>query len=101
MTRSEKNKKFIENVVLYIRVSSQEQAMFGFSLEAQKNALVKYAEENGMKVVGIYTDEGLSARSKLHQRKALWQSCLEQVFWHHISENICLLCVSVLHFCIF
>lgn len=73
MTLIKKVKKIVENVVIYIRVSSQEQAMFGFSLEAQKNALIKYAEENGMKIVGIYADEGLSARSKLQKRKALWR----------------------------
>lgn len=56
---------------LYIRVSSAEQAMHGYSLEAQKEFLEAYAKEKKMRVVGIYADEGKSASKRLYQRKAL------------------------------
>ena len=32
------------------------------------------------------------------QVKVLWQSCLEQVYWHHFSTNIFSLRISVSHF---
>ena len=56
---------------LYIRVSSDEQARHGLSLDEQRETLQQYAKEKGMQVVGIYTDEGCSARKALNRRKAL------------------------------
>ena len=56
---------------LYIRVSSDEQARHGLSLDEQRETLQQYAKEKGMQVVGIYTDEGCSARQALHRREAL------------------------------
>lgn len=45
---------------LYERVSSDEQAKFGFSIKTQIDALNEYCEKNGMKVVDHYTDDGVS-----------------------------------------
>jgi len=56
---------------LYIRVSSAEQAMHGYSLEAQKEFLEAYAKEKKMRIVGVYADEGKSASKRLYQRKEL------------------------------
>lgn len=56
---------------IYIRVSTWEQAAHGKSLTAQKEYLEKYAEENGMVVVGVYADEGQTARKELKKRKAI------------------------------
>lgn len=53
----------------YIRVSSDEQAKHGFSIEAQKAGLQKYAEERGYRIVEWYIDEGKSARKKTSKRK--------------------------------
>ena len=53
----------------YIRVSSDEQVKHGFSIEAQKAGLEKYAEENGYMIVEWYIDEGKSARGKTGKRK--------------------------------
>ena len=58
-------------VALYIRVSTDEQARHGLSLDAQRETLQQYAKEKDMQVVGIYTDEGCSARKALARRKAL------------------------------
>lgn len=39
---------------LYIRVSSDEQARHGLSLQEQRDALTRYAQEHKMTVAGIY-----------------------------------------------
>lgn len=56
-------------VACYCRVSTDEQARFGFSIQAQKDALEKYCKENGYKYE-FYVDEGISA-SSMKKRKAL------------------------------
>ena len=53
----------------YIRVSTDEQAKHGFSIEAQKEGLKKYAESRGYRIVEWYIDEGKSARKKVSKRK--------------------------------
>lgn len=53
---------------LYIRVSTEEQAMHGLSLAAQRDSLSQYAAEHQMKVVGLYADEGITARKKYRSR---------------------------------
>ena len=58
-------------VAFYIRVSTSEQVSKENSLPAQKIALEKYAEENGMKVVGLYADEGKTAAKQIRKRKAI------------------------------
>lgn len=56
---------------IYIRVSTWEQATHGKSLTAQKEYLESYAEGHGMTVVGVYADEGQTARKELKKRKAI------------------------------
>lgn len=56
---------------LYIRVSTQEQAIHGLSLDAQRAALEAWAKKEKVKVVGVYADEGISARKAATKRPAL------------------------------
>lgn len=56
---------------IYIRVSSQEQTMHGYSLEAQEELLRNYAQQNGMDVYDLYADRGKSANKSLHKRTEL------------------------------
>ena len=56
-------------VACYCRVSTDEQKKFGFSIQAQKDALEKYCKENNYKYE-FYIDEGISA-SSMRKRKAL------------------------------
>lgn len=56
-------------VACYIRVSTEEQVKFGFSIEAQKDSLEKYCKDNKYKYE-FYIDEGISA-SSMKKRKAL------------------------------
>ena len=56
---------------IYIRVSTAEQRIEGWSLDAQQDSLTALAKAKGWKVVGIYADEGKSARKRLKDRKAI------------------------------
>lgn len=47
---------------VYVRVSTQDQAQHGFSLDAQQDALKNYAQVLGYEVFKIYRDEGKSAK---------------------------------------
>ena len=61
----------IKRAALYIRVSTDEQARHGLSLGEQRRDLEEYAKRNNYAVVGIYADEGTSARKAIHRRKEL------------------------------
>lgn len=61
----------MKRVFLYVRVSTEEQALHGLSIEAQTIALETWAKANGHKVVGIYTDAGVSARKPASKRQEL------------------------------
>lgn len=52
----------MKRVACYCRVSTEEQVKYGFSIQAQKDALTKYCKENGYKY-DFYIDEGISASS--------------------------------------
>lgn len=47
---------------IYIRVSTQDQAQHGFSLDAQEDSLQNYAKALGYEIYKIYRDEGKSAK---------------------------------------
>lgn len=68
----------VQRAALYIRVSTEEQAMHGLSLTAQRDTLTQYAQANGLKVAGIYTDEGITARKK-YRNRAAFMRMLEDV----------------------
>lgn len=54
---------------IYIRVSTAEQRIEGWSLAAQEAGLRAEAEKRGWKVVGVYADEGKTARKRLKDRR--------------------------------
>lgn len=47
--------------------------MHGYSLQAQEDNLVQYAQEHSYKIVDIYRDEGNSARKPITKRKVVLQ----------------------------
>lgn len=53
----------MKRVALYVRVSTEEQALHGDSIETQKQALIEYAEKNQYKIIGCYIDDGFTATS--------------------------------------
>lgn len=69
-------RKKIEEVALYIRVSTDEQAINGDSLRTQREELTKFALKNNYHIYDIYEDDGFSATNL--KRPAL-QRMLEDV----------------------
>lgn len=55
---------------IYTRVSTREQAIEGYSLEAQRNVLIDYCKSKNLDIYGIYSDEGISAKD-IHHRPGL------------------------------
>lgn len=61
----------MKKAALYIRVSTEEQAVHGLSIEAQTVALDAWAKNNGIVVYDHYIDEGISARKPASKRPEL------------------------------
>lgn len=53
---------------LYERVSTDEQAKYGYSIKTQIDALEEYCEKNKMKIVDHYTDDGVSGGKAAFRR---------------------------------
>ena len=51
------------NCIIYLRVSTKEQAEGGYSIPAQREACIKYVQEKGWKLLDEYADRGESAKS--------------------------------------
>ena len=58
----------IIRVACYERVSTEEQALRGFSIETQVDNLAEYSKNNQMKIVDHYTDEGVSGGKAAFKR---------------------------------
>ena len=52
--------KGVKTAVGYVRVSTQEQAAEGVSLDAQRDKLRSYCRANGIRLIDIFADEGVS-----------------------------------------
>ena len=62
-------------VAVYTRVSTEDQAKEGFSLEAQKERLAAYCEAQGWEITSFYMDDGHSGRST---RRPAYQRMMEE-----------------------
>lgn len=58
-------------VILYIRVSTDEQARHGYSLGAQREALREFCDTFQCQIVAEYSDDGVSARKEIQRRPGL------------------------------
>jgi site-specific DNA recombinase len=58
-------------ISIYIRVSTEDQAKEGYSLEVQREYLESFAKREGYEVIKVYCDDGISAYST--RREALQQ----------------------------
>ncbi|MDA0317408.1 MAG: recombinase family protein, partial [Bacteroidetes bacterium] len=47
----------MKNVILYVRVSTDEQADKGFSLRDQEEKLLKYCNDNRLNIVSIFRED--------------------------------------------
>lgn len=54
-------------IAIYTRVSTREQAMEGYSLDAQERILIDYCTAKKYSIYKIYTDEGISAKDIVHR----------------------------------
>ena len=61
-------KGFDNKAILYIRVSTDEQASEGISIEAQQAKLLAYCQQRGLQVVETIIDAGVSGGKYLSQR---------------------------------
>lgn len=59
----------MSKVVVYIRVSSQDQAKSGLGLLAQWRACRRFCEERGFRIVRVVRDNGVSAGTPLRKRR--------------------------------
>lgn len=56
--------KAIKRIVGYVRVSTEEQASEGLSLDHQEGRIRAYAESQGWELLKIYREEGFSGKTK-------------------------------------
>lgn len=68
---------------IYIRVSTEEQAEEGYSLEAQRERLVAYCEAQGWDIADIYADRGHTGR-KITTREEYKRMIAEKDNWDTI-----------------
>jgi site-specific DNA recombinase len=66
----------MKNCLAYIRVSTESQARYGVSLEAQQERVEKWAVANGYQVSECFCDSGISGK-RADNRQAL-QDCLKR-----------------------
>ena len=64
------------HAAIYVRVSTQEQAKEGYSINEQIDRLEKYADAHGWIIVKIYTDAG---HSGANQNRPALQDLIEDV----------------------
>lgn len=58
-----------KRAALYVRCSSEEQALNGDTIQTQKEVLAEFAKMHNLKIIDFYVDEGYTARKKYHKRK--------------------------------
>jgi len=58
-----------KRAVIYLRVSTEEQAQSGLGLEAQERACREFCEKSNFKVAGVFRDEGVSGRIRPEERE--------------------------------
>jgi len=51
----------MKKALIYCRVSTEEQAKEGYSLDAQEKFCSEFAKDNGYRITDVYRDEGKSA----------------------------------------
>ena len=58
-------------IVIYTRVSTEDQAKEGYSLEVQREYLESFAKREGLEIFKVYQDDGISGYTT--ERPALRQ----------------------------
>jgi site-specific DNA recombinase len=84
------------NVVGYIRVSTQRQAKDEYSLRYQEDEIKAYCEGNGLNLIHIFRDEGISGAKLNEEALEIDRVGLQEVLAHLSSVRIDL-CGSAEH----
>ncbi len=63
MSRSRKSSRTTPGIVGYVRVSTDEQAVSGLGLAAQRQAIEAEAARRGLPLLAVYEDAGISGKS--------------------------------------
>jgi len=63
MARPRKSPRTTPGIIGYVRVSTDEQAVSGLGLTAQRRAIEAEAERRGLPLVAVHTDAGISGKS--------------------------------------
>lgn len=58
-------------VIGYVRVSTERQVEEGLGLKVQEQAIRRYCKENGLRLAGLFSDEGISGAKELDARPGL------------------------------
>jgi site-specific DNA recombinase len=86
----------MKNVVLYVRVSTDEQADKGFSLRDQEQKLLNYSKANGLNVIEIFREDHSAKTFNRPEFKKLMAYCKKKsklidellfVKWDRFSRN--------------
>ena len=86
----------MKNVILYVRVSTDEQANKGFSLRDQEEKLLQYSRDNGMHVLHIYKEDHSAKTFNRPEFKKLLEYCKKNytgidellfIKWDRFSRN--------------
>ena len=64
-------------VACYVRVSSEEQKIHGYSLDAQREKLTAYAHDHNYEIIDWYCDEGVSGRKLIKNRPELQRMIID------------------------
>ncbi len=76
------------NVVGYIRVSTQGQAKDGYSLKYQEEEIKAYCEEQGLNLIHIFRDEGISGAKLNEEALEIDRVGLQEMLAHLSSVQI-------------
>ena len=63
-----KKKSAGNRAAAYIRVSDESQVQ-GYSLDAQRIEIARWCERNGYQLILVYSDEGVSARTEMIEKR--------------------------------
>ncbi len=77
-----KEQKRGAKVAIYARVSTEEQAEHGYSIDGQLDTLRQYCQQYGKVIVGEYVDRGISGKemTKRHELKRLLRDAENKAF---------------------
>ncbi len=76
------------NVVGYIRVSTKGQAKDGYSLKCQEDEIKGYCKEQGLNLIHIFRDEGISSAKLNEEALEIDRVGLQEMLTHLSSVQI-------------